>query len=500
MKRSFSILIIILLTFFCGLSASASSIGSATTESYENLLSTDDITDFDKYLDLGLPLLVITTDEGRDPTFELAVKPDPGCIGTGTTNAEKLPCTIRRFEPDGTLTYSSGTYEKGVSGCTLKVRGNGSALRPKKPFKVKLQKKGDLLARGDERFNDKNWVLLTDVGMHISLGFTVASFFESGWVPAYEYVNVIINNQFRGLYILVEAIERNEKCRINVSKDGYIIENDCYWYAENGEYLPSVDLPKAGYTFKYPDFDELTPDSKAFIQSKIDQLEKSFTEGGYGKYIDLDSYAAWILCHDLLGTHDGLGANRFLVLADNHPDTKFTMGPVWDLDTSEGIVEGFFHMHYTPYLSMAKMFLGEDKSLETVYTNLWINKGGKIYNQIVTEFKRLLKEGNHNFDISAEYSNEVWAPQNAAEIEPWESNIKRKLDYYAKKKIWLDQNVGQSLDVSVDEIEDDSFDADALVYSINGMLVGTYSDFLGSGAEKGIYIVRGKNKTRKIII
>ena len=53
---------------------------------------------------------------------------------------------MRRYEPDGLLSYDSGDYVDGESGMTLKIRGNTSAWQLRKPYKIKLQKKADCCA------------------------------------------------------------------------------------------------------------------------------------------------------------------------------------------------------------------------------------------------------------------------------------------------------------------------------------------------------------------
>ena len=53
------------------------------------------------------------------------------------------------------------------------------------------------------------------------------------FAPRIEYVNVIVNNDYRGLYILSENVRRDKDCRIDVDKDeGYIIELNAYFWNE----------------------------------------------------------------------------------------------------------------------------------------------------------------------------------------------------------------------------------------------------------------------------
>lgn len=502
MKLSATItaLILVLNGFIRTASAHTSDISANNAFSWPTADVSDETAAFQSYLDLGLPLLVITTDSGKEPTYEIATGPAGTIANRSITNAEKLPGTIKRIEPDGTVSYNSGSYEKGVSGCTLKIRGNGSAFRPKKPFKIKLQKKGDLLVRGDENYYDKNWVLINDIMIHNSFGFFVSTLFNKTWSPACEHVNVIINNDFRGMYLLAEAIERNEKCRIPTSKEGFVIENDCYWWNENGEYIPSVDHPKMGYTFKYPDFADLTDQQKAYITNRIETLESSIISGDFEKYLDLESYASWVLCHDLLGTKDALGANRYLLLRNGNNSTKFEMGPVWDLDSSEELPDGYSHFHYSTHLVFSKLFTGNNKSLEKKYISIWKERGNEIYGRIVAELNAMLAEGNDAFDKSADATNAVWHSRGATDIVKWAPNINRKLEYFKNRKDWLDLNLLGYLNDINEEFADDD-ESDAAVYNINGVYMGSFGDLENcSTLEKGIYIVKSRTKTRKIII
>ena len=42
------------------------------------------------------------------------------------------------------------------------------------------------------------------------------------WAPKCHYVNVLFNGAFRGIYLLIEPVKRNPKCRLDVAEDGYI--------------------------------------------------------------------------------------------------------------------------------------------------------------------------------------------------------------------------------------------------------------------------------------
>jgi len=122
-----------------------------------------------------------------------------------------------------------------VSGITLKIRGNTSAYGNIKPYKINLQTKADLLNRGnDETYADKDWILINGDKMNTIVGFKISELIGMSWTPAYQFVHVVLNGQFRGLYLLMESVKRNPRCRLDVDKEsGYIFEHDAYWWKED---------------------------------------------------------------------------------------------------------------------------------------------------------------------------------------------------------------------------------------------------------------------------
>ena len=174
----------------------------------------------------GLPVLYIQTVDSEEPTCDYVSAP-PGCMGKTIANATKVPGRMIIYQwIDGmdSVLYDSGDYVEDVSGMTIKIRGNTSAYYEKKPYKIKLQKKKDLLFRGDEAtYKDKEWLLLKYDYLLILAGFKVNEMLGLPWTPQLHFVSVVLNDRYRGLYMLCESVKRNPDCRINVDKNsGYI--------------------------------------------------------------------------------------------------------------------------------------------------------------------------------------------------------------------------------------------------------------------------------------
>lgn len=71
---------------------------------------------------------------------------------------------------------------------------------------------------------------------------------------------------------------------------------------------------KTGYTFKFPDSDDVNTYLLSNIRNYILEFEEALANGDdISPYIDYDSFAAWLLAQDILGQGDSAGANRYLI-------------------------------------------------------------------------------------------------------------------------------------------------------------------------------------------
>ncbi|MBR6255277.1 MAG: CotH kinase family protein, partial [Clostridiales bacterium] len=147
----------------------------------------DPITDYES----NLPVIYINTENGQ-----------------GITNKTTyIPATMEiRNSEDPTKDYS-GTIQ-------IKDRGNSSWIWPKKPYKIKLDSKADLLGMG----SNKHWVLLANYLDESLLRNTMAfRLAEQMGVPAMQttWVDVILNGEYAGNYQLCEQI-RVGKERVDI--------------------------------------------------------------------------------------------------------------------------------------------------------------------------------------------------------------------------------------------------------------------------------------------
>ena len=395
----------------------------------------------EKLLASGLPLVEIETVGGEEPACEVVQAPE-GCMGIGITNKTKVPSrmTITKGKD---LLYDSGEYEKDVSGLLLSFRGNTSAaLSDKKPYKIKLQKKADLLFRDDKFYNDKEWGLLKcEKGKFLNslVGFKVNEMAGLQWTPSFMYVNVVINDDYKGVYMLMETV-KNSKSRLSVDKDsGYIIEYDAYWWNENLS-LPAGMFFKWNsmrYTFKYPDADDITQEQTDFIKGRVEEMENSITAGNYDQYIDVPSFAAWLLAQDILGNGDGCGSNILLTLYDSDEETKFQMGNIWDMDGIEETVDFWAAVHYIYGFYFEWLFGSDNKMFMETYKKKW----SELSPILVDEMNRFLDDFSNSeqgLGIAAcmQYDAHRWGYTS----KTLSAEIENNKQWFTNRKLWLDEH------------------------------------------------------------
>lgn len=363
------------ITFFilllCGLFSYSGLVMAADTQ--ETIINVGDTTQMtlSSIINKRLPVLCIETVDGEEPTCDYVSAPS-GSMGASIANATKVPGRLVIYSLiDGidSLLYDSGDYEKDVSGMTIKIRGNTSAYDVKKPYKIKLQKKFDLLFGGNDAiYKDKEWLLLRDDYLTTTSGLLINQLVGMTWTPRHHFVNLIINGSYRGAYLLCESVKRNPDCRLDVDKNcGYIFEFDPYWWNED-VYVRSSRHPSYDFTFKYPDSDDITEEQLAYMQELVSVYEPSLKNGTYTDYIDVRSYAGWCLVHDLMGTKDAGGTNMYYTKYDTTATSKIIMPLAWDFDMAFRLSSSWSASH-TEHFN--KMFNSTNRAMTGEFAALW---------------------------------------------------------------------------------------------------------------------------------
>lgn len=234
---------------------------------------------------------------------------------------------ILKFEND------SSVFEDTVF---IKGRGNSSWRKPKKSYRLKLKRKAALLNYD----KDKSWVLISNYKdktmLRNHIAFYMSSISNLEYTPKSQFVELVLNNQYYGTYQLCERI-KIDKHRINISKDGYLLEID--GKAKKGETTFRVEHLRHPVNIKEPSY--ISNNKLKYIIDYFRELdyilytpENQTTFEQWEKYIDVDSFVDWYLINEIAKNVDAnFHTSCFMYL---EPGGKLKMGPVWDFDRAFG--------------------------------------------------------------------------------------------------------------------------------------------------------------------
>ena len=452
--------------------------------------------------DIKLPLIEIWTVDGKEPQGYHVYAPADYC-GVALRGNEYVEGRMR-ITLNNETTYDSEEYVPDKSGMRIKWRGNSSSIGEKKPYKIKLSKKADLLFRDDNKYKDKDWILLKVYdGYFIRLlaGNQLGRIIGLEWEPEWEYVNVVINGDYKGDYILIESVER-EKGRLYVDKSGYIIEDDAYWWNEETFFRGNMLMHKVGYTFKYPETEEVTDSIITNIKNDILAFEETLINNGdIGHWIDINSFAAWLLAQDILGQGDSFGSNRIIYKEGNNlqqpGSCKLKMGPLWDYDGVFKNDKKWSDIHQTGGYSFYFQELLGNKDFYYTYTSLWheIKKG--LHKTLLEYFTTIGEEKGSDINKSRTINQMRWPQDNST---PLSQDISDADNWFKERIAWINLQV-PSDETNIDNITTTSSNS-FNVYTMEGQLVKDKAcmEYI-QNLPKGMYLIqKGDNLYQKIYI
>jgi hypothetical protein len=384
----------------------------------------------------GLPMVKVMTVDKEAPTCEFVSAPE-GCMGQSIRNATKVGGRMTITQNGQTL-YDSGDYVEELSGMTIRIRGNSSAWKDKRAYKIKLQQAADLLERGDDQtFADKEWLLINDETRQLNtmVGLKVNELLNLQWTPRFRFVNLTLNGDFQGLYLLIESVKRKTS-RLNVSKSGYIVEFDPYWWNEDVWFETLMTASKdAKFTFKYPDTKDILPERIDSIRNYINAFDDGLVnKNQFAEYIDSTSFAAWMLAQDILGNYDAHGSNIFITKYDDTKDSKLMMGCLWDFDAIMLTPDEWSNSRHLPYFARL-ISNGTDRSVANAYYQLWEEVKDTLFIAIKDYLEAFVaSEEGQFFDEAIATDNKRWGRrfptlrQLANDAEAW----------FDSRKLWLE--------------------------------------------------------------
>lgn len=286
--------------------------------------------------------------------------------------------------------------------CDIKGRGNTSWNKEQKPYNLDLGREASILGMT----SSEEWALLANYGEMLpqlknKTAYELAESLGMPYTSQCEFVNLYLNGEYRGLYLLVR--------RINMDPEMYLLEFDTR-YKDEEVYFKTKHQKVA---VKSPA--EISDEQKLYIEDVMKNAELAiYSDNGmhpstgkaYQEYIDVDSWSKMYMLQDYLVQYD-VEFSSFFIYKKNEEDILYA-GPVWDFDLSCGK----FYMGNYPELAQNLMWLKDIRG--EWLTELQEHDGFAAYTKErwINEFSPLI-----NSFLEEEYFDIVEPLESAIEME-----------------------------------------------------------------------------------
>ena len=228
----------------------------------------------------------------------------------------------------------------------LEIRGRGNYTWSdfdKKPYRLKLDAKTSLL--GMKR--NKHWALMANAddylgGLRNTVGYELSRRLGLAWTPAQQPVEVVLNGDYIGLYMLTETI-RVEPDRVNVTPQadyetspfvvsgGWLVEIDNY---QEEEQVRTVEGNGQNIFSTYKSPEHLSDEQRTYLTGLINATNAAIyvsdkSNNSWENYIDPDTLACFYIVQELLDDTESFHGSCFWH-KENGNNAKIMFGPVWD--------------------------------------------------------------------------------------------------------------------------------------------------------------------------
>ena len=247
---------------------------------------------------------------------------------------------------------------------SIEYRGSSSQSFPKKSYALETQdsigNNNNVSLLGMPVEND--WILYAPYSdkslMRNFLTFDLGRKMGN-YSPRTVYCELVVNGDYKGIYILMEKIKRDND-RIDIAKldtndlagdsltGGYIIKVDKFtgtggWGDSWQSNYNTIGGNPLTIQYHYPESDDMLPQQKSYIESYVDSFEYTLSSSfftdttiGYNKYIDVNSFIDFYIVNELSRNIDGYRLSTFMYKDRRSNGGKLVVGPLWDFNLAYG--------------------------------------------------------------------------------------------------------------------------------------------------------------------
>jgi hypothetical protein len=356
------------------------------------------------FTDSNLPIVIITTDTNPNTNQPYEIVDDPDVYGS--MKIVKHPDGTRNYVTD----QNTPAFLNYNGRLAIQIRGSSSQDLPKKGYKLTTVLADNVTNNNVSLLGmpaENDWVL-NGLAFDPSLIRDYLAYNLSrqmgNYAPRTQYCEVIINGDYRGLYLLQEKIKADTN-RVNVLKitsadtagdnltGGYITKAD---KLTGGDPVAWSTVPYAGENVNYihdlPKPEDVTTEQDIYIHGQFTALQTAATSNnssllnGYTNIIDVPSFVDFMISNEFAANVDGYQLSTFF-----HKDRKGKLraGPIWDFNLTLG--NDLFLYGYDRSKTNTWQFTNDDNEGSKFWTDLFNNPTFKCY--LSKRFNELTQTG-----------------------------------------------------------------------------------------------------------
>jgi hypothetical protein len=227
----------------------------------------------------------------------------------------------------------------------IRTRGHSTRFMPKRPYRIRFDENTSLFGMKEA----KNYILLANyldrsMVRNSLVAFMSQSFGETLYALDYRFVDLVINQEYRGQYLLIERVEF-QKNRLDIEPNltlddaGFMIELDFQVYVQNqgNEDLEWFKMNDKPYVIKEPN--PLTTQGYQFRHTRYmnDYFHATRTaliqKTNYAQYIDVENWIDYFMIQEIAKNVDVGWGSVYMVKPSG--ETLKHM-PLWDFDLAFG--------------------------------------------------------------------------------------------------------------------------------------------------------------------
>lgn len=253
-----------------------------------------------------------------------------------TSNSKYLSATLTMEEPLGLYHFTDLAAE-------IRCRGNYTYFGvgvERKSYRIRFETKQDPLGLG--KGSSKNWVLLANwcdrSMLRDAIAATMASLLNFSFNTDFAYVELYLNGEYQGVYLLAEHPSINSR-RLDLEEkpdtldSDYLIELDMRASKTGVEGVDYFVSDGKQYVVKN---DEIHPDALEFLADYFDQVNEAVRLGdreAVEALVDIDSLVDMVLFQEFALNYDVGFASLYFV---KNGEGKLELTFPWDFDLAFG--------------------------------------------------------------------------------------------------------------------------------------------------------------------